>query len=54
MAEFTKAEFAGVPDSYGSDEQKKEFLKQAWAKLNPDAKEEKEKPNGKNNKGTSL
>ena len=47
LSEFTKAEMAGVPDSYGSDDQKKEFLKQAWGKMNPDAKEDEKKPKGK-------
>lgn len=36
-ADFIKDQFAAVPDSYGSDEQKKEFLKQAFAKINPEA-----------------
>ncbi len=54
LVEFIKAELAGVPDSYGAEEQKKEFLKQAWAKLNPDVKEEKEKPNGKEDKPKGI
>lgn len=45
-AAFIKDQIASVPDSYGNEEAKKEFLKAAFAKINPSA-EVNEKPKGK-------
>lgn len=43
--DFIKDQLASVPDSYGNDAAKKEFLKLAFAKINPVEVKEIEKPN---------
>lgn len=44
--QFIKEQFDSVPDSYGSDDKKKAFLKEAYAKIQAAVKGEN-KGNGK-------
>lgn len=47
-ADFIKDQLASVPDKYGTEEQKKSFLKTAFSKIQPKSEEKPEaKKDGK-------